>query len=53
MEVPVLTNQQELINTSFVWTLDEVWKTCWEQFMIGTDGVRESVKSVLVARLGD
>ena len=34
-------------------TQHEVWKTCQEQWMIGTDGERESGKSVLAVRIDD
>ena len=40
MDVPVLANQQELIYTTSVRTQDVVWKTYWEQWMIGTNGER-------------
>ena len=53
MDVPVLTDQQELIYISFVRTLDTTWKICREQWMIGTDGERESGKFVLLAQLDD
>ena len=35
---------------SSVEILDRVWKTCWEWWMIGTDGERESGKFVLSAQ---
>ena len=42
MDMPVLADQQELMYVSSVWTLDVVWKTCQEQWMIGMDSERES-----------
>ena len=50
-DVPVLADQQELIYISFVWTLDAVWKTCWEQWMIGTNRERESQSGKFVASM--
>ena len=41
MDVPVLADQQELINISSVRTQDVVWKICRERWMIGTDGERK------------
>ena len=38
MNVPVLADQQKPIYVNFVRTLGVVWKTCWERWMIGTDG---------------
>ena len=40
MDVPVLIDQQELIDMSSVRTQDVVWETCREQWMIETDGER-------------
>ena len=53
IDMPGLANQQELIYISSVWTQDLVWRTCWEKWMIGTDGKRESGKSVLSVQLDD
>ena len=53
MDVLVLADKQEPIYISFVRTQDLVWKTCQEQWMIGTDGERESGKSVLSTQLDD
>ena len=41
MDTPVLADQQELIHISCVRTLDVVWRSCQEQWMIRTDGERE------------
>ena len=41
MVVPVLADQQELTYNSSVETQGVVWKTCWEWWMVGTDGERE------------
>ena len=49
MDVPVLVKYLELIYTRSVWTLDVVWKTCRERWMIGTDIERESGRSMLSA----
>ena len=48
MDVLVLAHQQELIYISSVWTQDVVRKTSQEQWMIGTDGEKESGKFVLL-----
>ena len=57
MDVPVLADQEHLYRTqtknSSVQTQDVVYKTCWEQWMIGINGERNSGKSVLAARLDD
>ena len=53
MDEPGLINQQELVYINFVWTQDAVWKTCWEQWMIGTERNRESGKPVLSVQLDD
>ena len=44
MDVPELTDQQELIYISSERTLDVVWKkkNCRERWIIGTDGEKES-----------
>ena len=42
MDMAVLANSQELIYISSVQTQNVVWKTCQEQWMIGTDGEKES-----------
>ena len=47
----MLADQQELTYNSSVRTQDVVWKNCQEQWMIGTDGERESGKSVPAAWL--
>ena len=47
MDAPGLTDQQELPYVASLGTLDVVWRICWERWMIGTDGERESRKSVL------
>ena len=47
--VPMLTDQQELIYICSVRTQDTVWKTCWERRMIETNEEIESGKSVLSA----
>ena len=52
-DVLVLTDQQESTNNYDVQTQDLVWKTCWEQWMIGTNGEKESGKSMLATRLDD
>ena len=41
IDVQVLRNQQELTFNSSVRTQDVIWKTCLEQWMIGTNGERE------------
>ena len=41
MDELVLANQQEVINHRTVQIQDVVWKTCREQWMIGTNGERE------------
>ena len=41
MDVPVLADQQESTYNISVRTQDVVWKTCREQWMIGTDGEKE------------
>ena len=46
IDVQMLADQQELIYNSSVWTQDVVWKTCQKGWMIGTNGKRESGKSV-------
>ena len=38
---------------SFVWTLDAGWRTCQEQWTIGTDDEWESRKYILSVRLDD
>ena len=55
LELPVLANQRQLTNNIYVRTQDAVWKTCQEQWMIGTDGKREreSGKSMLATWLDD
>ena len=53
MDIAMFADQQELIYLSCVWTQDVVWKPYWEQRMIGTDGKKESGKSVLSAQLDD
>ena len=51
MSTPVLVYQQELIHISSVWTLDVVWRICWEWWMIGMDREKESGNSILSASL--
>ena len=51
MDVLMLADQSELICVSSVRT--QVWKSCWEQWTIGTDRVRESGKSVRAVQLDD
>ena len=41
MDVPVLDDQQRLIYFSSVRTLDVVWKTCRERWLIGTEREKE------------
>ena len=53
MDMPVLTDQQELIYISSVQTQDIVWKTCQEQWMKEIDGEKEPRKSMFVAWTGD
>ena len=53
MDQPVLANEQELTCNSFVWTQNVIWKTCQEQFMIGTNHKRKLEKSALTAQLDD
>ena len=55
MDVPVLTDQQELTYKSSVRKHDVVRKTSRERWMIVTDGEREREygESVLAARLDD
>ena len=38
LDVPGLIDQQEFTYISSVRTHDVIWKTCWERWMIGTDG---------------
>ena len=49
MDAPVLANQQELI--CLVGTLDAVWRTWLEPWVIGKDGERETEKSMLIVWL--
>ena len=49
----VLAYQQELSYTSSVRTLDVVWRTWQEGWVIETDGDSESEKSVLLVQLDD
>ena len=42
----MLTDQQEFIHIGSVRTRDEIWKTCSKQWMIGTDGKKESVREI-------
>ena len=51
MDAPVLTDLQELIYISSVGTLDIVYRTCQEWWMIGMDGERVSRKCMLSAWL--
>ena len=44
MDVPVLAEQQELIDISSVRNQDVIWKTCRERRMMGTD--RECQKNL-------
>ena len=53
MNVPTLAEQQEPNYNSFVVTEDVVWNTSPERLMIGTNGERESWKSMLAAQLDD
>ena len=53
IDMPMLADQQEFIYISSVRTQDIVWRTCLEWWMRGTDGERESGKSMLSARLDD
>ena len=46
MDMLVVTDQQKRIYISFVWSQDIVWKTCQQRWMIGTEGVKESGKTV-------
>ena len=39
MDVPVLANKQRLTYINFVWTLDVVYKTYQDQWVIKGDGV--------------
>ena len=47
MDVTVLVDQQGL-HISYVRTLDVVWTTYQERWMIGMDGERESGKSMMM-----
>ena len=47
-DVPVTADQQEL---SSVWTLEVVWKICFERWMMRTDWKRQPGKSVLAGWL--
>ena len=49
----MLVNQLELTYNSSAWTQDAVWKTCQDQWLIGTDEEKESRKSMLVAQLDE
>ena len=53
MDVPVVADEQECIYISSVRTQDVVWKTCQEQWMIETDGDRESGKAMLSVQHDD
>ena len=55
MDMPVLSEQQEVIYISSVQTWDVVWKTCRKRWMIGTNSPRERGvgKSVQSTQLGD
>ena len=48
-DVQVLGDQQKIIDNSSVRTQDAVYKTCRKWWMIGTNGERESGKSMLAA----
>ena len=50
-DMPVLADQQELIHINCIRTLDVVYRTCQERWLIGTDGERESGKSALSGQL--
>ena len=47
MDVPVLSNQQELIYINSVWKQDVIWKTCWEQWNGWGERKKKSGKSAL------
>ena len=49
----VLADKQELTYINSVWTMDIVWKTCWEQWIKRTDEETQSGKSILTAWLDD
>ena len=49
----VLADQEELTYISSVQKQNVVEKTCWKRWTIGTNGKRESRKSMLAARLDD
>ena len=53
MDVPVLLDQYERTYNSSVQKQNAFNRACWEQWTIGTDGKRESEKSLLAARLDD
>ena len=54
IDVPVLGNSQELSYISSMWTLNVIWSTCQEQWMIVTDGrERESGKFMLSVRFDE
>ena len=53
MKTPVLADQQRLIFISPMPALDAGYGTHLEWWMIGTDGKRESRKSLLAAQLKD
>ena len=53
MDVPKLTDPQELTYSSYMQTQDVVQKTCQVWWMIEMDGERELGKSMLAARLDD
>ena len=53
MDIPVLANQQELTYNTPVWTQGIVWKTCQKLWMMGTNGERESGKSMLAPQLDE
>ena len=49
MDMQMLADPQKLTYISYEQTLDLIWMTYQEQWMIGTDGERESEKSMLSA----
>ena len=46
MDESVLADQEELTYNSSVQTQDVDKKTCWERWMMGTNGERERVKEI-------
>ena len=51
--IPVLAEQQEFTDISPLQTLDAMYRTCQEQWLIGTVGEKESKKFLLSQKIDD